>query len=80
MRMWTKPSQSPSPPTCRPYPRTPNKSPETRKQRGPGGGRQYSFRKKDRFLIYKSSKCTEFSFKKIVIHNKYSTKKFILQY
>lgn len=49
-----------------------NKTPKSnRGQRGP----EYSFKKKDWLLIYKSSRCTEFSLKKIVIHNKYSTKK-----
>lgn len=49
-----------------------NNTPKTdRGQRGP----EYSFKKKDQLLIYKSSRRTEFSLKKIVIHNKYSTKK-----
>lgn len=58
---------------------SPNKTPKSNRGRS---GPEYSLKKKkkDRFLIYKSSRCTEFSLKKIVIHNKYSTKKKTLSY
>lgn len=57
-----------------------NKTPKSNKGRR-GLSTVLKKKKKDQLLIYKSSRCTEFSLKKIVIHNKYSTKKiFILQY